>query len=310
MREKADYKAKYIWMDGKLLPWKDATVHVMANALHHGTAVFEGIRCYKTRKGPAVFRLGDHLARLIESAKMYKMRVPYSTQQLRSAVKTLIAKNGLSDCYIRPIAYYGDKRMDIDPRGAGVGVAIVAWSRSAFLGKEELEKGVRCRISSWRRISPKTVPTNAKASGYYINSAIAKMEAKDEGYDEAILLNLDGMVAEGSSENIFIVRKGELITPPQSAGILPGLTRDSLMRISKDECIPVKENAFTMYELYGADEAFLTGTAAGIWPIREVDGVRIGDGRNGPITKLLQSRYSAIVRGKDRQYAKWLDFVE
>ena len=299
----------FIWMNGKTVRWKDAKVHILTHALHYGTGVFEGIRCYATDKGPAVFRLKDHMDRLVGSAKAIGMQMPYSAGNLCKATKELIGKNKFKEGYVRPIVYYGYGKMGLDPRGAPVDVAIAIWPWGKYLGEESVAKGVKCKISSFRRIDSRTVPTSAKVCGYYINSVISHNEAANSGCDEAILLNTAGDVAEGPGENIFIVKKGVLMTPPLTAGILPGITRRSIMQIAKDNGIKVIEKNIKPAELYKADEAFFTGTAAEVTPISVIDGKKIGIGRRGPITEKLQGIFYRVVKGKEKKYIKWLDFA-
>lgn len=296
-------------MNGKTVRWKDAKVHILTHALHYGTGVFEGIRCYATDKGPAVFRLKDHMDRLADSAKAIGMKMPYSAGELCKATKELIRKNKFKEGYVRPIVYYGYGKMGLDPRGAPVDVAIAIWPWGKYLGEDSVAKGVKCKISSFRRIDSRTVPTSAKVCGYYINSMISHNEAANAGCDEAILLNTTGNVAEGPGENIFIVKKGVLITPPLTAGILPGITRKSIMQIANDNGIKVMEKNLKPADLYKADEIFFTGTAAEVTPISIVDGRKIGIGRRGPMTEKLQGIFYRVVKGKEKKYTKWLDFV-
>ncbi|MEM3519017.1 MAG: branched-chain amino acid transaminase [Candidatus Hadarchaeales archaeon] len=300
---------KYIWMNGKFVRWEKAKIHVLTHTLHYGLGVFEGIRCYKTKEGPAVFRLKDHIARLENSAKLVGMKLPYSREVLIKAVKETIKKNRIEECYIRPIAFYGYGVMGLNPAGAPVDVAIAVWPWGTYLGEEGLEKGVRVKISPWRRIHPSILPPHAKLVANYANSILAKVDALRSGYEEAILLNIDGDIAEGPGENVFIVKNGVLMTPPISSGALSGITRDSIIRIAKDERIPFREKKISPKDLYSADEAFFTGTAAEVTPIREVDGRKIGDGRRGPITTKLQRIFFEAVRGNVRKYFAWLDFV-
>lgn len=301
---------KLIWMDGKLVPWGDAKVHVLTHTLHYGLGVFEGIRCYKTEKGPAVFRLRDHIQRLKNSASLVKMKLPYSVEELVEAVKCVIKANEIEECYIRPIVYYGYGEMGLNPAGSPVRVAIAVWPWGTYLGKEGLERGIRAMISSWRRIDPRILPPQSKTVANYANSILAKLEALSAGYDEAILLNLDGFVAEGPGENIFIVEGGTLITPPLSSGVLAGITRDSVMKIALDEEISVKEQNIAREQLYEADEAFFAGTAAEVTPIREIDGKVVGGGKRGPITEKLQHIFFDAVRGRKPEYESWLDYVK
>ena len=300
---------KLIWMDGKLIPWKKANVHLLTHTLHYGMGVFEGIRCYRTKKGPAVFRLKDHMTRLENSAKFAGMKLPYSLNKLVKAAKETIKANHIEECYIRPIAFYGYGVMGLNPEGTKVNLAIAVWPWGTYLGEEGLENGVRVKISSWRRIHPSTLPTQAKVVGNYANSMLAKVEAVKSGYDEAILLNIDGNVVEGPGENVFIVKDGKLITPPVSSGALGGITKDSIIKIASDEGIDFEERDFKPDELFAADEAFFTGTAAEVTPIREVDGHRIGNGKRGSITERLQRIFFNAVRGMDPKYESWLDYV-
>jgi len=300
---------KFIWMDGKLVPWRRANVHVLTHTLHYGLGVFEGIRCYRTAKGPAVFRLTDHLKRLENSAKLAGMKPTYSVKELVGAVKQTIGANRMEECYIRPIVYYGYGVMGLSPEGAPVNVAIAVWPWGTYLGEEGLQRGVRAKISPWRRIDPRILPPQAKLVANYANSILAKVDALKSGYDEAILLNLDGFVAEGPGENIFIVEGGAIITPPLEAGVLGGITRDSIMRIAKDEGVPAREENISLERLYGAHEAFFTGTAAEVTPIREVDGHVVGKGKRGPITERFQRTFFDVVRGRVEKYKAWLEYV-
>ncbi len=301
-------EAEFIWMNGEFVKWGEANVHFLTHALHYGSAVFEGIRCYKTDKGPAVFRLKDHLKRLFYSASVFGIKIPYDEKELYNATIELLKKNYLEECYIRPLAFYGYGQMGLNPTGAKVGVGIAAWPWGAYLGEEGIKNGIRMRISSWIRPPTNIMPTNAKVSGNYANSILAKVDAVNSGYEEAILLDINGNVAECTGENIFIVKNGVLITPP-TENVLKGITRDSIMQIATDFGIEVKEEFFNKEQLYKADEAFLTGTAAEVTPIREVDDKRIGEGKPGPVTKKLQSKFYEAIRGKDKKYEGWLDFV-
>jgi len=301
---------KLIWMDGKLVPWEKANVHVLTHTLHYGLGVFEGIRCYETDKGSAVFRLKDHIRRLENSAKLVGMKLPYSAEQLASAVKQTIKANEIEECYIRPIAFYGYGVMGLNPKGSPVNVAIAVWPWGTYLGEEGLEKGVRVKISKWLRIDPRILPPQAKLVANYANSIFAKLDALNSGHDEAILLNTQGLVAEGPGENVFIVKNSVLITPPLSACALEGITRNSIMKIAKDKGIKFEERNITKEQLYNADEAFFTGTAAEVAPIREIDGHAIGGGQRGKITGELQSTFFAAARGKIAEYESWLDHVK
>jgi|SRR5947209_2312887 len=296
-----------IWMDGKLVPWDEAKIHVLTHSLHYGSGVFEGIRAYETRKGPAVFRLTDHIARLYRSAKIYTIEIPYTPEELIEATKETVRASGLPACYIRPLVYLGYGEMGLNPLLSPVNVSIAVWPWGAYLGDEGVTHGVRMKISSWRRHDPNIIPPAAKGTGQYINSQLAKVEAIKAGYDEAILLNPQGLVAEASGENIFIVRDGEIITPPLSAGALIGITRDSVIKIARDLGIGVHEAELVRTDLYTADEVFVCGTAAEITPVREIDDRVIGD--PGPLTKKVQEIFHAAVRGDLEQYSSWLEHV-
>ena len=296
-----------IWMDGKLVPWDEAKIHVLTHSLHYGSGVFEGIRAYETRKGPAVFRLTDHIARLYRSAKIYTIEIPYTPEELIEATKETVRSSGLPACYIRPLVYLGYGEMGLNPLLSPVNVSIAVWPWGAYLGDEGVTHGVRMKISSWRRHDPNIIPPAAKGTGQYINSQLAKVEAIKAGYDEAILLNPQGLVAEASGENIFIVRDGEIITPPLSAGALIGITRDSVIKIARDLGIGVHEAELVRTDLYTADEVFVCGTAAEITPVREIDDRVIGD--PGPLTKKVQEIFHAAVRGDLEQYSSWLEHV-
>ncbi len=300
-------EAEKIWMNGELVDWADAKVHVLSHGLHYGTTVFEGIRSYAADKGTAVFRLDDHLKRLERSSAMYHMPMPYSQQELRTAVHAVISSNGLAGCYIRPIVMRGYGTMGLFPLEAPVDVAIAAWEWGAYLGEDGLRDGIRAKISSWRRIGSTTIPATAKAGGQYLNSILAKIETHKAGYQEAILLNEAGYVADGSGENLFLVRDGVLITPPVQASILEGITRASIITLAQDEGIPVLEREVARGELYTADEVFITGTAAEVCPINEVDEHPLGP--PGPITQLLQSRFFAATEGRDPRSEEWLDYI-
>jgi branched-chain amino acid aminotransferase len=299
----------FIWLNGKFVGWEDAKVHFLTHALHYGSAVFEGIRCYDTAKGPAVFRLRDHLKRLFYSAEVLGMRVPFAEKELYNVTLELVGKNRLRECYIRPLVYYGYGQQGLNPLGASVGVGIAAWPWGAYLGEEGVKNGIRMKISGWIRPPTNIMPTNAKVSGNYVNSILAKVDAVESGYDEAILLDLDGNIAECTGENLFIVKDNVLITPPTD-NTLRGITRDSIIRIALDFEIRVEERLFNREKLYAADEAFLTGTAAEVTPIMEVDGKQIGKGKPGNVTKKLQAKYYDAVHGKAAEYEKWLDYVE
>jgi len=301
---------KYIWANGKMVEWNDAKVHALTHCLHYGTGVFEGIRCYETSLGPAVFRLGDHMERLKSSAKILGMKLPFNVDELCEAVRELIRKNELKSAYIRPIAFYGVKGIGVDPTGYPVDVFIAAFGFGAYLGEEGLNNGIRCATSSWHRISPSSLATMGKICGHYVNSMLAHCEAKAAGYDEAIMLNDQQYISEGSGENIFMVKDDRIFTPPLSAGILPGITRETVKTLAKDEAFELVERDINRSELYIADEVFMTGTAAEITPVREIDSRKIGNGGRGPVTKRLQDAFWKIVKGDDIDYMGWLDFVE
>jgi branched-chain amino acid aminotransferase len=298
-----------IWMDGKLVDWEDAKVHVLTHALHYGTGVFEGIRAYETKRGPAVFRLTDHIRRLFRSAGVYMMQIPFSVDELVAASKETVASSGLGACYVRPIVYRGYGEMGLNPIHAPINVTIAVWPWATYLGQECIENGARLMISSWRRPDPNTLPAQAKATGQYINSGLAKIEAVHAGFDDAIMLGSDGYVAEATGENLFLVREGTLITPPESSGVLLGVTRDSVIRIGRDLGYRTAERKITRADVYTSDEAFLTGTAAEVTPIREVDHRPIGAGGRGPITKEIQQTYFAAVKGQVEKYDHWCEYL-
>lgn len=299
-----------IWMDGKLVDWEDATVHVLTHALHYGTGVFEGIRAYETPKGPGVFRLTDHMKRLFRSAQVYMIEIPFSLEEMVEAAKETVRASGLKACYVRPIVYRGYGEMGLNPLNAPVNVAIGVWPWGTYLGDDCLENGARLIISSWRRPDPNVLPTGAKATGQYINSGLAKVEAIKGGYDDALMLSPEGSMAEGSGENLFIIRDTTLVTPPESAGILMGVTRNAVITIAQDLGYEVLERKFVRSDIYTADEAFLTGTAAEVTPIREVDDRPIGSGTRGPVTKEIQQTYFSVVKGGLEQYAHWVELVD
>ena len=299
-----------IWMDGKLLDWEDATVHVLTHALHYGSGAFEGVRAYETARGPAVFRLADHVRRLFRSCHVYQMEIPFSQEEVAQAVVDTVRANGLRSCYIRPLVYRGYGEMGLNPLSAPVNVTVACWPWGSYLGDEGLAKGVRAKISSWKRNDHNILPPGAKATGQYINSGLAKVEAVNAGYDEAIMLNMAGYVTDGSGENVFIVKDGTLHTPPFQAGCLDGITRDSVMTIARDLDIKVLERNLSRLDLYTADEAFYTGTAAEVVPIREVDDRAVGTNGPGPVTKELQRTFFAAAHGEDARYESWLTFVE
>ncbi|MGH2674401.1 MAG: branched-chain amino acid transaminase [Actinomycetota bacterium] len=299
-----------IWMDGELVDWEDAKVHVLTHALHYGTGVFEGIRAYETPKGPGIFRLTDHMKRLFRSAQVYMIDIPFSLEAMVEASKETVRSSGLEACYVRPIVYRGYGEMGLNPLNAPVNVAIGVWPWGTYLGDDCLENGARLIISSWRRPDPNVLPTGAKATGQYINSGLAKVEAIKGGYDDALMLSPEGTLAEGSGENLFIIRDTTLITPPESAGILMGVTRNAVITIAKDLGYEVLERKFVRSDIYTADEAFLTGTAAEVTPIREVDDRPIGSATRGPVTKEIQQTYFSAVKGGLDQYVHWVELVD
>jgi len=298
-------KTEKIWMDGKLVNWDEAKIHVLTHTLHYGLGAFEGIRCYKTDKGSAIFRLDEHVDRLFASAGIYMLDIPFSKAEIKSAIIKTVTANRLKECYIRPLVYIGYGAMGLYPKDNPIKVSIAAWPRGAYLGDEGLEKGIRIKVSSFTKNQVNSTMARAKISGAYVNSQIAKKEAIACGYDEALLLDTEGYVSEGSGENIFIVRNNEIKTTPLTS-ILEGITRDSIMQIAREVKIPLKEERFTRDEVYIADEAFFTGTAAEITPIREVDGRKIGLGKRGKITEKLQRIFFDIVKGKNKKYESWL----
>ena len=295
-----------IWMNGELVDWADAKVHVGVHGLHYGSGVFEGIRCYETPDGPAVFRLDEHLKRLDNSARLLGMELPYTVEVLREATFELIGANGLSECYLRPIAFYGYGELGVAASDNPVDTVIMSWPWGAYLGEEGLRQGIRAKISSWQRIGANVIPHVAKATGVYLNSMLAVTEANRAGYDEAILLTAEGYVADGSGENIFVVRDGEISTPSLSTSILPGITRDTVIQIAQDLGYVVSEQNIIRSDLYLADEVFMCGTAAEVTPLRSVDDHEIGV---GPITLTIQEAYLDTVRGRTERWAHWLDRV-
>ena len=298
----------HIWFDGKMVDWRDARIHVLTHSLHYGMGVFEGVRAYKTKSGTAIFRLAEHTRRLFNSAKIFQMQLPYTFETIVQAQKDVVRANALESCYLRPIAWIGSEKLGVSPRGNTIHVAIAAWAWGAYLGEEGLSKGIRVKTSSYSRHHVNVSLVRAKASGYYVNSILANQEVTTHGYDEALLLDTDGYVSEGAGENVFIVRDGILYTP-DLASCLAGITRDSVITIARDLGIEVREKRITRDEMYCADEAFFSGTAAEITPIRELDDRQIGEGRRGPITEKLQSIFFDAVAGRNERYAKWLSPV-
>ena len=298
-----------IWFDGKLVDWKKAQVHVLTHALHYGSSVFEGIRCYKTSGGPAVFRLHEHVQRLYDSAKIYRMKIPFTQKKFSEAVISTIKANRLSACYIRPIVFRGYGKLGVNPLSNPVHSVIAVWKWGAYLGKDALEKGVSVRVSSWNRQAPNTYPALAKAGGNYLNSILIKIEAVESGYEEGIALDTGGYVSEGSGENIFIVKNGVIYTPPSSASILPGITRHSVFTVARELGLRIEQHMLPRESLYIADEVFFSGTAAEITPVSRIDNVVIGKGRRGPVTKKIQEKFFGILNGKTRDPYGWLTFI-
>ena len=302
-------KSEKIWMDGKLIPWHEANVHVLTHTLHYGLGVFEGLRCDQAKKKPCIFRLAEHVDRLFDSAKIMGIKIPFSPNDISKAIRQTVAANKLEECYIRPIVFLGDNNMGLNPEGVTVRAAIAAWPWGTYLGDDGLNRGIRVKVSSFTRHHVNIAMTRAKACGYYINSILAKAEAVQDGYDEAILLDPNGYVSEGSGENIFVYHKGILRTPELGHSNLDGITRDTVIQICKHLKIPFKETTLTRDELYIADEIFLTGTAAEITPVREVDNRAIGNGKKGKVTGLIQKMFFDIVRGGNAKFKKWLTAV-
>lgn len=298
-------ETKFIWMDGKLVPWKEAKIHVLTHTLHYGLGVFEGVRFYKTDKGPAVFRLQEHTDRLYKSAETAFMKVPYTKEEFNKAILKTIKENKIDAGYIRPIIFYGYGKMGLDPAGAAINCVIAVWPWGSYLGEE----AVKVKTSSYMRIHPRSTHADAKICGHYVNSIFASLEAKKEGYQEALLLDYKGNIAEGPGENLFIVKDGKLLTPPLG-NVLPGITRKSIMQIAKDEGIKVEEKILTKEDVYNADEAFFTGTAAEVTPIASLDGKKIGKAAPGPVTSRLKTIFLDAVHGKNKKYASWLSYVD
>jgi len=299
-----------IWFNGEFVNWKDANIHVLSHVVHYGSSVFEGIRCYNTKNGPAVFRLREHVERLFNSGKIYRMDIPYSVDEICNGIIETIKVNNLKDCYIRPIAFRGYKELGVYPLNCPLDTVIAAWEWGKYLGEDALENGVDLGVSTWRRMAPNTLPNMAKAGANYMNSQLAKMESVFNGFDEAIMLDYSGMVSEGSGENIFLVKDGVIYTPHSSLSILSGITRDSVIKLAEELEIKVKEEPIPREMLYLADEIFLTGTAAEITPVRSVDKIKIGSGKRGPLTEKLQTKFFNIVEGVDEDRFGWLTFVE
>ena len=298
----------FIWQDGRLVPWRDATTHVLTHSLHYGMSVFEGVRAYRTERGTAIFRLEDHTDRLFNSAHIFQMAMPYDKATINEAHKEVLRANNLEAGYLRPIAFYGSEKMGVSPKGAKVHVVVAAWPWGAYLGEEGLERGIRVKVSSYTRHHVNISMVRAKASGHYINSILANNEVTNEGYDEAMLLDPEGYVAEGAGENLFIVKKGKLYTPDLTSG-LEGITRATVLQIAGELGLSVQEKRITRDEVYCCDEAFFTGTAAEVTPIRELDGRQIGIGRRGPVTQEIQARYFDVVNGRSAEHDGWLAYI-
>jgi len=295
-----------IWLDGQMVDWRDAKVHVLTHTLHYGCGAFEGVRAYETATGTAVFRLEDHTQRLLNSAKILRMKVPFSAEQLNAAQKEVVRANGLKSCYLRPLVWIGSEKLGVSPKGNRIHAMVAAWSWGAYLGEDGMKKGIRVRTSSYARHHVNITMTQAKTVSNYTNSILANMEATDEGYDEAVLLDTSGFVSEGSGENLFVVKDGTVYTPDLSAGALNGITRNTVLHICQDLGIPLVQKRITRDECYIADEMFFSGTAAEVTPIREYDRIPIGAGQRGPITEKIQSAFFDIVYGRNAKYAHWL----
>ncbi|MDA8374532.1 MAG: branched-chain amino acid transaminase [Actinomycetota bacterium] len=302
-------KSNVIWMDGELVPWDQANVHVLTHGLHYGSGVFEGIRAYKTSNGTAVFRLKDHVDRLYDSAHIFMIDIPFPKETIAEAIRSVVRENGLEECYIRPIVFLGYGEMGLNPLACKASVAVAAWKWGTYLGEEGLAKGIRMKISSWVRHNPNSLPPAAKGTGMYMNSSMAKVEAVKAGYDEAILLSQQGYVSECTGENLFVVRKGRMLTPPTSAGALEGITQSSIMALASDLGYKVETENILRSDLYTADEIFLCGTAAEVTPATSVDDRVVGDGKPGSVTKAIQQAYFSAVHGEDPHHLDWLDNV-
>ncbi len=298
-----------VWKNGEILDWKDATVHLASHVLHYGSSIFEGARCYKTKRGSAIFRLSDHTRRLFNSAKIYRMEIPYTVDELNAACKEIIRANQFEEAYLRPLVYRGYGPLGVDPRGCPVETAVLTWTWGAYLGAEALEKGVDVCFSSWSRHAPNTMPTLAKAGGNYMNSQLIKMEALLDGYSEGIALTTSGHVSEGSGENVFVIFGEKIYTPPACAAILPGITRDSVIMLAGDLGFEVIEQEIQREMLYIADEIFFTGTAAEITPIRSIDHIPVGSGVRGPVTGKIQKKLFSILGGDENDKYGWLDYL-
>jgi branched-chain amino acid aminotransferase len=302
-------ESKFVWRNGTIAPWQDATLHVSSHGLHYGTGVFEGIRCYQTERGPAVFRLGAHADRFFASAKVYGLEWRYTRQDLARAVLAVVLANELTDCYIRPIAFFGSDTLSLHPRSCPLEITILAWPWEAYLGPGAHERGVHVTISRWRKFPSEAIPTTAKGCGQYLNSILATKEARAGGFDEALLLNMDGTISEGPGENLFLIRNSQLVTNDERSSVLPGITRDSVLRLAARLNIPVRIREIELDDLLSADEAFFTGTAVEIVPVVRVDGHAVGSGVPGPRTKQLRQAFFDVVLARDLHHLDWLTFV-
>ena len=303
-------KADYIWFNGEMVPWGEARVHVMSHALHYGTSVFEGVRCYDTHRGPAVFRHREHMQRLHDSARIYRMPLAYSVDELTAACRETLRRNQLTSAYIRPLVFIGDVGMGVNPPdGYQTDVIIAAFPWGAYLGEEALDQGIDAMVSSWHRAAPNTIPTAAKAGGNYLSSLLVGSEARRHGYQEGIALDVHGYVSEGAGENLFVVKNGVIFTPPFTSAALPGITRDAIITLAKAQGLEVREQVLSREALYLADEIFMSGTAAEITPVRRVDGIQVGIGRCGPITKRVQQAFFGLFNGQTEDRFGWLDAV-
>lgn len=303
-------KAKKIWFNGELVDWDDAKIHVLSHVVHYGSSVFEGLRCYETRNGPACFRLDDHVNRIFDSAKIYRMPIPYAKEEIHKAINTTIKENGLSSCYVRPITFRGYGSLGVDPTPCPVDVVVAVWKWGAYLGADALENGAAVRVSSWNRPTPNTMPSLAKVGANYMNSQLIKLEAMADGYSEGIALDSQGYVSEASGENIFIIKNGAIYTPSSGSSILPGITRHSVITLARDLGYTITQRAIPRESLYIADEVFFTGSAAEITPIAQIDHIPIGSGSRGPITKQLQDAFFGITTGEAEDRYDWLTYVK
>jgi len=299
-----------IWMDGQMVEWREAKIHVLTHTLHYGCGVFEGVRAYKGARGTSIFRLEEHTERLFNSAKILRMQIPFSREQVMQAQRDVVRANALESCYLRPLSWIGDRKLGVSPRGNTIHLMIAAWPWGAYLGEEGMQRGIRVKVSSYTRHHVNITMTQAKAVSNYTNSILANLEATDDGYDEAMLLDANGFVSEGAGENLFIVKDGVVYTPDLSAGALNGITRNTVLHICKDLGLELVQKRITRDEVYISDEAFFTGTAAEVTPIRELDRIEIGAGKRGPITEKIQNAFFDIVNGRNPRYAHWLSPVD